>query len=326
MKIDVYIPTYNRKELLRKAIDSVVRQTYSDVFIMVSDNASTDGTNQMISEVFWGNTKIQYHRQPENIGPSRNFQKCIYEYGTGEFALFLSDDDELIDNEYIEKAVRQIENHENMAIVMGNTRIFYSDLNLTFDILATFPEVISGKEFFLNYWTGSYSISWCNALFRRDLAIQNDCYNGKIFYADSDCFFRLMMFGNVWFIDTIASLYRVHAKNSYKVASVETYLENESYIHRNYDFALAVGNCSSEELSTWKNRLLSGYRATLMDNLILFSEKPYKNFRIANIELKKRWFMLSSRQKIRLSVLFISRFFIRFKPIFRLLVSRNYKK
>lgn len=52
MKIDVYIPTYNRKELLRKAIDSVVRQTYSDVFIMVSDNASTDGTNQMISEVF----------------------------------------------------------------------------------------------------------------------------------------------------------------------------------------------------------------------------------------------------------------------------------
>lgn len=118
MKIDIYIPTYNRKELLRKAIYSALSQTYSDISIIVSDNASSDGTEEMMRELVMKNPRIQYHRQIKNLGSLENFQKCVYDYGTAEFALFLSDDDELIDNEYIAKAVRYIESHKNTVIVM----------------------------------------------------------------------------------------------------------------------------------------------------------------------------------------------------------------
>ncbi|SFB92079.1 Glycosyl transferase family 2 [Brevinema andersonii] len=47
-KISVVIPTYNRKIMLKKAIDSVLAQEYGNIEIIVSDNASTDGTDVMM--------------------------------------------------------------------------------------------------------------------------------------------------------------------------------------------------------------------------------------------------------------------------------------
>lgn len=133
MKIDIYIPTYNRKDLLKKAIDSALAQTYPNITIIVSDNASSDGTDVMMRQMALENPKIHYYRQDQNLGALGNCQKCIYEYGVGEFALFLSDDDELLDPAYIEKAVQYIGTHKNTNIIIGNTRIYYSDLSLTFD-------------------------------------------------------------------------------------------------------------------------------------------------------------------------------------------------
>lgn len=326
MKIDIYIPTYNRKDLLKKAIDSALAQTYPNITIIVSDNASSDGTDVMMGQMALENPKIHYYRQDQNLGALGNCQKCIYEYGVGEFALFLSDDDELLDPAYIEKAVQYIGTHKNTNIIIGNTRIYYSDLSLTFDTNSSLLWTTSGKEFFLKYGTESYSISWCNALFRRDIAIQNDCYNGEIFYADSDCFFRLMMFGDVGFINTVASLYRIHAKNTYKVVSADTYLRNEAYIHRNYEFAKKTWKFTLHELNEWRDRLLSWYRSTLLDNLMLFTTNPIHSVRRASVELQKRWYSLTLKRKVRLSLLFVIRFVIRFKPVFRFLVSHNYKK
>lgn len=325
MKIDIYIPTYNRKELLKRAIESALMQTYVDITIIVSDNASEDGTENMMWEVFGQNPKIQYFRQKSNIGALANFQKCIYEYGGWDYCLFLSDDDELLDNTYIEKAVNHITKNNRLVIITANTKINYSDIDISFDTSLTLPECIPWKEFLLHYGTWSYSISWCNALFNRKIAIQSDCYNGQVFYADSDCFFRLMVFGDVWFIDTVASLYRVHAQNSYKIAPLEVFIKNENYILRNYDFVWEKGNCTPDELFSWKDRLLSWYRSTMLDNLLLFSKNPLSNARKALKILKNRWYRLTFPQYLRLTMLYVVRFFTRFKPVLRFLISRNYK-
>ena len=49
-----------------------------------------------------------------------------------------------------------------------------------------------------------------------------------------------MLLGDVGFINTIASIYAVHAKNSYKIATVDTYLDNQLYITQNYDRTLKL--------------------------------------------------------------------------------------
>ena len=67
MKIDIYIPTYNRSELLRNTIVSVLKQTYGNIRIVVSDNASTDSTQMMMKDFLLQYKNIEYFRQSENI-------------------------------------------------------------------------------------------------------------------------------------------------------------------------------------------------------------------------------------------------------------------
>ena len=50
-KVSVIIPTYNRAEFLRSAIESALKQTYTDLEIIVSDDKSTDHTEQVVREL-----------------------------------------------------------------------------------------------------------------------------------------------------------------------------------------------------------------------------------------------------------------------------------
>jgi hypothetical protein len=206
---------------------------------------------------------------------------------------------------------------------MSNTKLVYDDLGLEFIENKKLDKIIDWKDFFINYWTWDYSISWCNAIFNRKLAIETDCYNSEIFYADSDSFFRLMMFWKISFIPVIWSIYRLHSKNSYKIASLETYIKNTDYIIRNYNFAKKYIDINI--LNIWKNRLILGYYNTVFNNLILFSSLPIRNI----IELKKYLIknnIVINKSKINIIILFIARFLMKIKYFHKIMILLNNKK
>ena len=99
--LTVGIPTYNRAEDLRLALDSVVAQV-SDALrgrleVFVSDNASTDATQQVVQEYqakYPG--LVAVHRNPSNLGFSKNVD-AVVRYARGDFVLLLGDDDGLED-------------------------------------------------------------------------------------------------------------------------------------------------------------------------------------------------------------------------------------
>lgn len=323
MKIDIIIPTYNRKNYLKKAIDSILKQNYKNINIIISDNNSEDWTEVLANNYLIKHSNIFYYKQDTNIWPWNNYKKCLYEYSKSDYILFLSDDDELFDEKYIEKAIEIIQNNENIVIVMSNTKLFYDDLNLEFVENKKLNKIIDWNDFFINYWTWNYSISWCNAIFNRKLAMENDCYNWKIFYADSDNFFRLMMFWKIAFIPILWSIYRLHSKNSYKIASLETYIKNTDYITRNYDFAKKYIDINI--LNIWKNRMIFSYYNTVFNNLILFSTNPIKNI----IELKKYFIknsIIINKSIINIFILFIARYLMKIKFIHKKMVLLNNKK
>jgi glycosyltransferase involved in cell wall biosynthesis len=90
--VTVGIPTHNRSDLLERALRSVLAQTYKDLEIIVSDDASSDDTPQRMSE--FADPRIVYLRSEKNTGIARNTDKCL-ERATGELLLMLNDDDEL---------------------------------------------------------------------------------------------------------------------------------------------------------------------------------------------------------------------------------------
>jgi glycosyltransferase involved in cell wall biosynthesis len=90
--ITVIIPTLRRPQLLARAIRSVQAQTVKAFVIAVTDNASCDGTRQVVAEMMAGDPRIRYHEQATNLGPHANFQYALERVETPYFTL-LSDDD-----------------------------------------------------------------------------------------------------------------------------------------------------------------------------------------------------------------------------------------
>ncbi|MDP5211690.1 glycosyltransferase [Pseudoalteromonas tunicata] len=96
-KVTVWLPTCNRLELLKRAIDSVLNQTYNNIELYVVDNGSNDETQSYMEELIIIHNRVRYHRFDTNRGAceARNY---AIEHGTGEFATGIDDDDEFLPN------------------------------------------------------------------------------------------------------------------------------------------------------------------------------------------------------------------------------------
>lgn len=86
----IVIPTYNRSDDLNVAIKSVLRQSFNDYEIIVSDNASTDNTEKICKS--FNDKRIKYHKNMTNIGTCRNIYKVI-KLARGSYIFILGDDD-----------------------------------------------------------------------------------------------------------------------------------------------------------------------------------------------------------------------------------------
>jgi|GEM_PF-5308590 len=113
MNISVLIPTYNRKNLLKRALESVLSQ--EDFFeIIVVDDFSSDGTEEFMRG--FDDPRIIYLRQDKNRGvnATRNFG---LKHTKGEWVVFLDDDDEFLPNaiETIKTRVKSLAEDFNVA-------------------------------------------------------------------------------------------------------------------------------------------------------------------------------------------------------------------
>ena len=94
-KISVLIPTYNRRNYIEQCIDSALNQTFQDYEIIISDNASTDGSADFVAEKYAAEIsagKIKLYLNEKNMGAAFNHNKLVHE-ATGKYFMFLHSDD-----------------------------------------------------------------------------------------------------------------------------------------------------------------------------------------------------------------------------------------
>jgi glycosyltransferase involved in cell wall biosynthesis len=120
MKVSIAIPTYNRKNKLKRLLNSISESTFKDYEIIVTDDASTDGTESMIKEEY-PYVKYIKHEKPTLVAKSRN---DAIEASEGDYIFFI-DDDNVIERNTIEELVRYIESHEEVGTVAPVT-CYYS--------------------------------------------------------------------------------------------------------------------------------------------------------------------------------------------------------
>jgi glycosyltransferase involved in cell wall biosynthesis len=99
--VSVGIPTFNRPEGLRRTLRLICRQSYPNLEILVSDNASSGPeTERVVQEVSESDARVKYFRQPANLGSIANF-RFVLAKASGDYFMWAADDDEW-DESFIE--------------------------------------------------------------------------------------------------------------------------------------------------------------------------------------------------------------------------------
>lgn len=137
----IVVPTYNRASDLKFALYCVLRQSFSDYEIVISDNCSTDNTEDIVNKV--KNKKIRYIRNRKNIGMILN-QKKAMRYARGEYVFLHGDDDFLLYDNSLEEIYKQI-----IERSPGYVRLNYA--SLAFDRKHIFSYKLN-KPFEKNYY------------------------------------------------------------------------------------------------------------------------------------------------------------------------------
>ena len=110
--VSVIIPTYNSEKFISKTIDSCLRQTHSEIEILIIDDNSLDGTKQVIKS--YKDPRIKYYLHERNLGVAASRNTGIRN-ASGDFIAFLDHDDEWMP----EKTAHQLEVFKNSALEIG---------------------------------------------------------------------------------------------------------------------------------------------------------------------------------------------------------------
>jgi glycosyltransferase involved in cell wall biosynthesis len=119
--LGIGLPVYNGERYLRQALDSLVEQSFTDYELVILDNASTDGTAAIALEYEARDSRIRYHRNPENIGAARNFN-LAFELTSGRYFKWAADDD-LMRPSFLERCVAALEGEPRAVLAYPQARI-----------------------------------------------------------------------------------------------------------------------------------------------------------------------------------------------------------
>ena len=113
-KLSICIPTYNRAKYLEKTLASIVSQATEEVEIVISDNASSDNTAEVVSAKKAIFPTITYYRHQENVGADRNYLKVV-ELAKGEYCWLFGSDD-IMKEQAIAKVLSEIESKADVYL------------------------------------------------------------------------------------------------------------------------------------------------------------------------------------------------------------------
>ncbi|MFC4800021.1 glycosyltransferase family 2 protein [Neobacillus sp. GCM10023253] len=157
--VSIGLPVYNGEKYIAEAIESLLSQEYTNIEIIISDNASTDTTPQICQQYQQKDPRIHYFRNDTNIGAAKNFNRT-FELSKGDFFMWQAFDD-LRHPAYISKCLQKFNQHPEAIICVTEISIIDTEgkyLNDEHEAIETINLTFTERlhQFFLNVtWMGS---------------------------------------------------------------------------------------------------------------------------------------------------------------------------
>ena len=218
-KFSIVIPVYNRREYLRQAIASCLKQTTPEFEIIVSDDCSSEDL-RLVTESF-GDSRIKYYRSEGRLGASRNHQHAV-SLSSGVYAIALHSDDLMLP-ECLEMAGTALDLNPSAAAVYFSC-IYLSGSKVNGFSLMPMVRFADGVIFRQNPWLEQYSVvnpSCC--LFRRSAFDLIGGYRTSLRFAyDWEIYMRFLEIGGgVIFLSQALSIYRWHEEQAIRTSSLD---------------------------------------------------------------------------------------------------------
>jgi glycosyltransferase involved in cell wall biosynthesis len=106
--VSIGLPVFNGGKTLRKALDCLLAQDYTDFELIISDNASSDNTQEICIEYASYDTRVRYIRQPQNLGSPENFN-FVLQAAHGKYFMWAATDDEW-SNDFVRSLLERLDN------------------------------------------------------------------------------------------------------------------------------------------------------------------------------------------------------------------------
>ena len=116
-KVSIGLPVYNGEKFLAEAIESILGQTFSDFELIISDNASTDRTEEIARSYAASDRRIRFVRQEGNRGASKNFG-LVFELASGEYFKWAAYDDVLMPD-FLTECVALLDDDPSAVLEIG---------------------------------------------------------------------------------------------------------------------------------------------------------------------------------------------------------------
>lgn len=183
--ITIYIVTYNRINLLKRALESVIKQTYKNLEIIIVDDYSNDDTLKYLKEICSKDSRVKYFQNDKNSGACVSRNKAIKE-ARGDFITGLDDDDYFVETrieDFWNIWNSKINNKSNIVCLFSNT--FEKRTNDNMYIVKK-SKIVLQKDLLIGNLIG-------NQIFTKTELLKKNLFDEKLLmWQDLDCWFRLL--------------------------------------------------------------------------------------------------------------------------------------
>lgn len=219
-QVSILVPTYNRRRLLLEALNSILKQSYTDFEVIVVDNCSPDDTEAAVRSL--RDERVVYVRNEVNVGPVNNHNRAL-RLARGKYVYFFSDDDIMLEHNLARK-VEIFEKYPSVGLVHSNINTIDGEGNTIStghwalgdiqQLMTNQPQMPQATAFDLLYNRWNF-LAMPTVVVRREILQQNrlEMNNQLKYLYDWDLWMKVSLKTDFYYLDEVLVLYRAHATN-----------------------------------------------------------------------------------------------------------------
>jgi len=218
-RVSIGLPVFNGEQYLEETLDSILAQTFSDFELIISDNASSDRTQEICRAYAVRDQRVRYYRNETNLGAARNYNQ-VFELSSGEYFKWAAYDD-LCAPEFLARCVEILDCQPEAIMCYPKTVLIDEHREIIeyhfdgFDLRSTKP-----YERFRKFFHAS---AWCHPVFgvMRASVLERTALIGSYASSDRVLLGELAILGKCCEVPEYLGYRRIHPQISTKAHTTD---------------------------------------------------------------------------------------------------------